>query len=172
MDSQRVRELFSTINGLGAAKFMETFWIDLLKKYRLAFTEWAKKESSGIVDIAKIDQSIDPNWIEITYSSKFYKENRLLISSYRIWSFPHYFDALGISIGIHLRHSGSFEPSVLNLSNKSQLWQYKGQWVTQGYVPFDNYPNRLEATKAGVQKAFEIREAQLKQAQENDKESN
>lgn len=128
---------------------MENFWTELLEKYKLAFTEWVKvtlnQDDIVLVEAKRFDSGneyfiVSSPWqgiLPVTFN------NRVAMA------LPYYFDGLGI--GIELKYNVSDSTSGVEIIDTvARKRSYVGE-----------YPDRLAATQAGIQKAFEIREKQL-----------
>ena len=133
-------------------------WKEINNKYPKAFLEWAKSTSSFRMDlILSIDQKDGEDWFEIRYTNGIYTNIRT-IHGCQIHAMPAYFDQFGIVV----------IPKPYDISNtKKWCLEYYQNRVYQGYImdgtQLTTFPDRLSALKAGVEKAFEIREQQLNQ---------
>jgi len=148
-------------------------WKQLHETCPLTLLEWVKAQTnSTIITINNIDQNTDPNWLEVTYSDKFYDNNRICLSNYRIWAIPYYFDGLGIHISTPLEDeaNGSFrcvltEKKKEGVFNMSHFLTKNNNWERLCQMGYEmNFPNRLSALEAGIEKAFQIREQLLNSA--------
>ena len=132
-------------------------WKQINEKYPKAFLEWVNNNEAEQI------KSLTPFPISKGDDDCYFvteKGHNLWIWSKHTYQLPHYFDTLGIHIDAY------FLSSSIEI-----IREYTGQKIDKPFavsVHWDmawdedeTFPDRLSALKAGVEKAFEIREEQL-----------
>ena len=127
-------------------------WKQLNEACQLAFLEWVKQErKSNVISIQWKHQEDD--YFNGSYAN-FNGETGLMtcFDDTDLRALPEYFDALGIIIQIEFCTSNkTFDCRTIDTKGKKR-----------SFVGAE-FPTRCKALEAGIIKAFEIREEQLKQ---------
>lgn len=129
---------------------METFWNDLFFKCPLAFTEVLTEKLRDEYIVTVEPRKLDDGTEYFVAKGEGGKSTPTVYPD--LFAVQLHFDALGIFIEIGIRR---IERTFFVL--------------IEGHTELVNvhHSDRISATKAGIQKAFEIREAQLNQLQTN-----
>jgi len=134
-------------------------WKEINQAYPLAFLEWVNRNSGGIEEVMPMKELwlSGDFWLTTKGGNKIYATFSIL----EYYGLPEYFDALGIHIDTYQVDEAA-----------KVLREFAGLGTKHGYSVAVKSPNvwegatyvtRREALEAGIIKAFEIREEQLKQ---------
>lgn len=136
-------------------------WKQLNEKYPLAFLEWAKGVDNGFDTI--VDVFADN--IVAVHDSKEDLEYFIPIDNLAVWVIPYHFDTLGIHVNACFIGEGAKVLRELVSKANEKPYAVSVNWGC-GWDSDETFPDRLSATIAGIEKAFEIREEQLRLALE------
>lgn len=128
---------------------METFWSGLFFKCPLTFTEFLKQKV-GRTDVAAIEPRILEDGTEY-FVVRVLNRNAIPTIYPDLFATQLYFDTFKIHV------------NVITINGDSTCFIDSLGWLNDERGKAKHFPSRIEATKAGIQKAFEIREAQLNQ---------
>ena len=142
-------------------------WKDLHKKYPLAFREYLRSEDI----ISEESETIIFTETDTDNFTYFFETNTgegFCIDGEEVFSLPHYFDGLGIHVNAGENYEGGYviilsEQIMYNISSLGEWFDLVKQIKEPNtkYLSTKTFPTRLEALKAGVEKAFSIRESQI-----------
>lgn len=135
-------------------------WRQLNETYPQAFLEWIKVYAHDKFATKVLE--IDKSTVKLGFEYKGYISVHIYKMERDVWQIPEYFDGLGIQINAEaVIWNNNYTSKVLIPNPKHQL----GLAILQSKKEFycGHYATRREAMEAGIIKAFEIREEQLKQ---------
>ncbi len=133
-------------------------WKQINEKYPKSLWEWLRYEDiitseSKTIAFTLADANDFHELFETDIGYHFWLDQE------RIYQMPHYFDTLGIIINLELYDATAVNKWAVNLFVDLKWIGYLLDSMQQQRT----FPDRLSALKAGVEKAFEIREEQLSQ---------